>query len=168
VPAGVTCPATEAIGQTAGKAVAAGSFPLAQGGEYAIEKSCAKPIYILGVTETCGICLAHLNKWTQEDGFLDRLKADGVEVILISTDNQDGENGSVATAEALRKRFNLGNRFILGYEPLGRSSFKGFVATRTRYSGARIALIVKPGNIIGAVGQVDDEATIRAALGLKP
>ncbi len=168
VPAGVTCPPAEPIGQTAGKAVKAGSFPLAHGGEYAIENSCAKPVYILGVTETCGICLSHLNKWTQEDGFFDRLKADGVDVILISTDNQDGENGSVKTAEALRKRFNLGDRFILGYEPLGRESFKGFVAERTRYAGARIALIVKPGNLIGAVGQVDDEATVRTALGLKP
>ncbi len=167
VPDGVTCPATASVGAAVGKVVQPGSFPLAQGGEYTIEDNCAKPVYILSVTETCGICMTHLGQWTKTGGFFDQLKADGVDVILVSTENPQGAVGSVATAEALRKRFNLGDRYVLGYEPLGRDSFTSFIATRTRYAGARIALIVKPGNIIGAVGQVDDETEIRTALGLE-
>ncbi len=167
VPAGVTCPATGSIGPAVGKVVKPGSFSLAQGGEYTIENNCAKPVYILSVTETCGICMTHLGQWTKAGGFFDQLKAAGVDVILVSSENPQGANGSVETAEAVRKRFNLGDRFILGYEPLGRDSFTSFIATRTRYAGARIALIVKPGNIIGAIGQVDEESEIRKALGLQ-
>lgn len=167
VPEGVACPPTAAVGAFVGKVVQPGSIPLAQGGAYAIESNCAKPVYILGVTETCSICVAHLAQWTKPGAFLDRLRADGVDVVLVSTDGPSGDSGSAATAEALRKRFDLRDRFILGYEPRGRDSFEGFVALRTRFSGARIALIIKPGNIIGAVGQVDEESTIRVALGLR-
>jgi hypothetical protein len=169
LPPGVTCPPTGATGKVAGKIALAGTLPLAAGGTYDIRANCAKPIYMLGVTETCGICMQQLGQWTRAGQFLDQLKAEGVEVILISTDNPSGLPGSPQTAEALRRRFNLGTRFILGYEPAGANGpnfGNAFITKRTGYGGARIALIMKPGNVIGAVGQVDDEQEIKDALGL--
>jgi hypothetical protein len=169
VPAGVTCPPTGPVGTTAGKIAKAGSVQLANGGSYDLRANCAKPIYLLGVTETCGICMQKLGQWSRPGNVLDQLKSDGVDVVLVSTDNSQGAPGSVSTAEALRNRFGFGTRFFIGYEPMGSSgqaSFNGFIPTRTNHSGARIALILKPGNVIGAVGQVDDVSAIRAALGL--
>jgi len=172
VPPGVTCPPTGATGQTVGKIAKAGSIPLADGGSYDLRTACAKPVYILGVTETCGICMQELGQWTRPGNVLDQLKAEGADVVLVSTDNAQGVSGSKTTAEALRKRFALGTRFILGYEPAGsavgqgQASFSGFIPQRTNMSGARIALILRPGNVIGATGQVDAVADIRAGLGL--
>lgn len=166
VPEGVSCPADGDVGPVAGKIVEPGVISLVQGGRYAIENNCAKAVYVLGVTETCSTCMDQLGRWTRPGAFLDQLKAAGVDVILVSTDNPQGASGSVASADALRKRFDLSDRFIIGYEPFGPDSFEGFVARRTRYSGARIALVVKPGNVIGAVGQIDDESQIRTSLGL--
>jgi hypothetical protein len=169
LPPGVSCPPKGNPGKVAGAVVISGTLPLASGGTYDVRANCGKPIYMLGVTETCGICMQQLGQWTRAGQFLDQLKAEGVDVVLISTDNPSGQPGSVQTAEALRRRFNLGTRFILGYEPAGSSGpnfGNAFITKRTGYGGARIALIVKPGNIIGAVGQVDDEQEIRDALGL--
>lgn len=169
LPPGVTCPPKGPTGKTPGAVVQAGTLPLAGGGTYDVRQNCAKPIYMLGVTETCGICMQLLGQWTRPGQFLDQLKAEGVDVVLVSTDNPQGMPGSPQTAEALRRRFNLGNRFILGYEPAGSNGpnvGSAFITKRTNYAGARIALIIKPGNIIGATGQVDDEDEIRDALGL--
>lgn len=166
-PASATCPAVGRVGSEVGNVVQPGTIPLAQGGAYAIESSCGRPIYVLGVTETCSICMDHLGQWSKAGGFFDQLKAEGVDVILVSTDDSQGRNGSVQTAEALRKRFQLGVRFIVGYEPLGRDSFESFVALRTRYAGARISLLVTADNVIGAVGQIDDEHQVRSALGVR-
>jgi hypothetical protein len=166
VPPGVTCPPTGAVGKTAGRIAQAGTIPLAKGGTYDIRANCAKPIYILGVTETCGICMQELGQWSRPGAFLDQLKADGADVVLISTDDPQGANGSAQTAMALSRRFSFNDRYTLAFEPLGRNSFNGFIGSRTGMAGARIALILKPGNVIGAVGQVDSTAQIRAALGL--
>jgi hypothetical protein len=172
VPAGVTCPPTKPTGTKVGNVVKVGSLPLAKGGSYDLRANCAKPIYILGVTETCGICMQKLGVWAKANNFLDQLKADGVDVVLVSTDNSSGTPGSVSTANALKNRFGLGDRFFLGYEPAGSAigspdtHSDGFIPLHTQMSGARIALIIKPGNIIGAVGQVDDTLDIRDALGL--
>jgi len=172
VPSGVKCPPTGATGSTVGAIIKPGALPLAKGGTYDVRASCAKPIYLLGVTETCGICMQKLGTWTKPGNLFDQLKAEGADVVLVSTDNAQGSPGSPATAEALKKRFALGDRFVVGYEPAGSgvgspsTHFNGFIPTRAGVSGARIAIILKPGNVIGAVGQVDDPAEIRAALGL--
>lgn len=169
MPPGVSCPPKGSVGKTPGMVTAAGTIPLAGGGTYDVRANCAKPIYMLGVTETCGICMQQLGQWTKPGNFLDQLVADGADVVLISTENPSGTNGSPQTAEALRARFKLGTRFILAYEPNGSSGptmSNAFITKRTGYGGARIALILKPGNIVGAVGQVDDTTEIRDALGL--
>jgi hypothetical protein len=133
-----------------------------------LRANCSKPVYLLGVTENCSICMAALGKWTRPSGLLDQLKAAGADVVLVSTCDANGVSSTPATAEALRKRFALGSRFILAYEPLGRDNFKNFIGIRTNMAGARIALLLQAGNVTAALGQVDDEATIRKALGLVP
>jgi hypothetical protein len=153
------------VGEGVGNLVKAGAVPLADGGSYEIRDHCDRPIYMLGVTETCGICVQKLGQWSTPGGFFDELKAAGADVVLLSTDNPQGAPGSAATAEALRKRFNLGTRFYLGYETRGPQP-GGFISTRIRRSGLREALILKSGNIMGAGGQVDDPAVIRSALGI--
>ncbi|MBX3186334.1 MAG: hypothetical protein KF819_04930 [Labilithrix sp.] len=172
VPPGVSCPPTGTVGTTIGKIAKSGTLPLAKGGTYDLRANCAKPIYMLGVTETCGICMQKLGVWTKPGNVLDQLKADGADVVLVSTDNPQGAPGSAGTAEGLRRRFALGDRFILAYEPAGSAAggspnhWNGFIPQRTSSSGARIALIMKPGNVIGETGQIDEPAEIRAALGL--
>jgi hypothetical protein len=136
---------------------------------YDVRKNCGKPVYVLGVTESCGICMQKLGVWSQPGNVLDQLKAGGADVVLISaigTEMGKFVNGSNATAEGLRTRFALGNRFFLGYDTQG-SNFTSFIGQRTNIGGARIAIAMKPGNVIGAVGQIDDPAAIKAGLGIQ-
>jgi hypothetical protein len=51
------------VGQGIGLVTAAGAVPLAEGGTYDVRRSCGKPIYMLGVTETCGICMQKLGRY---------------------------------------------------------------------------------------------------------
>ena len=165
VPAGVTCPPTGATGKTAGKVVLEGDVPLKQGGSYSIRPNCAKPIYLLGVTESCGICMSKLTQWSKPGGFYDQLKADGVDVVLIHATNPAGAAPTAAETTTLVGKFDL-NRYIVGTDAKG-NSFDSFIGKRSGYGGARIAIAVKAGNIIGQVGQMDSESEIRSALGLK-
>lgn len=164
VPPGATCPPTGATGQTVGKVIIDGDVPLKQGGTYPLRANCAKPIYILGVTESCGICMAHLADWTKPNGFFEQLKKDGVDVVLIHATNKSGAVPSAQETNNLVTNYGL-SRFIVGTDP-GGNGFNSFIGKRTGYGGARIAITVKPGNIIGQVGQIDAEADIRKGLGL--
>lgn len=164
VPAGATCPPTGATGKTVGKVIADGNIPLKQGGTYPIRANCAKPIYILGVTESCGICMAHMAEWTKPGGFFEQLKNDGVDVVLIHATNKSDAVPSPQETATLVSNYNL-SRFIVGTDA-GGNGFNSFIGQRTGYGGARIAITVKPGNIIGQVGQIDSELDVRKGLGL--
>jgi hypothetical protein len=148
-----------------GKTAAPGLIPLVDGGNYEIRKSCGKPVYILGVTENCGICMQELGQWSQPGNVLDQLKTAGADIVLVSALTAQGAPGSATTAAALRTRFNLGSRFFIGYDAQG-SGFNSFIGKRTNTGGARIAYILKTGNIVGGMGQVDDPAQIKLKLGL--
>lgn len=164
VPAGVTCPPTGATGKTPGKVILEGDVPLRQGGAYSLRSNCAKPIYILGVTESCGICMGHLAEWTKPGGFFEQLKNDGVDVVLIHATNKAEKAPSAAETATLVANYKL-DRFNVGSDPKA-NTFESFIGKRSGYGGARIAITVKPGNIIGQVGQIDSEADIRKGLGL--
>lgn len=165
VPAGVTCPPTGGTGKTAGKVVLEGDVPLKQGGTYSLRPNCAKPIYVLGLTESCGICMAHLAQWTKPGGFYDQLKAEGVDVVLIHATNPSGQAPSAAETTTLVGKYDL-TRYIVGTDAKG-NGFDSFIGKRSGYGGARIAIAIKAGNVIGQVGQIDSETEIRSALGLK-
>lgn len=165
VPVGATCPPTAATGKTVGKVITDGNIPLKQGGTYPIRANCAKPIYILGMTESCGICMAHLADWTKPNGFFDQLKNDGVDVVLIHSTNKSDAVPSAQETATLVSNYNL-SRYIVGTDA-GGNGFNSFIGQRTGYGGARIAITVKPGNVIGQLGQIDSEIEVRKGLGLQ-
>jgi hypothetical protein len=159
-----TC--TGMVGNGVGRVIAAGSIPLVDGGKYDVRNSCGKPVYMLNATEDCGICVDFLGTWSRPGNLFDQLKAAGADVVIISASTPTGGAGSVATAQKLRARFGLGTRFYIGYEPLGADNFGGFVQKRAYTAGARIALLLKRGNVMAAGGQEDEPARIRSLLGL--
>ena len=76
-----------------------------------------------------------------------------------------GAGPTAAETTTLVNKYDLG-RYIVGTDAKS-NTFDSFIGKRSGYGGARIAIAVKPGNIIGQVGQIDEESEIRSALGLK-
>ncbi len=152
-------------GPNVGNVLLAESVALASGGSYSFRDHCGRPVYILSVTESCGICMGKMNQWSAPGALFDQLKEEGADLVFIHGANAQGQKPSAQETTSLIGRFEL-ERFYVAVDTASAYSSASFMGTNVFNYGARIAIALKDGNVIGARGQLDTEQAIRNGLGL--